>query len=56
MTLEVFNKGVSELLMAAHPDVFNQRNETRERVERNRYRKFMPFIELANQEKNNDSN
>lgn len=56
MTLEVFNKGVSELLLAADTDVFIQRNETREKVERNRYRKYLPFIELTNKENNNDSN
>lgn len=56
MTVEVFNTGMSELLMAAHPEVFIQRNETREKVERNRHRKYLPFIELANKEGNNDSN
>jgi hypothetical protein len=56
MTVEVFNKNMSELLLAAHPEVFVQRNETREKVERNRYRKYMPFIELTNKEKSNDAN
>jgi len=56
MTLDTFNKNISELLLAAHPEVFTQRNETREKVERNRYRKYTPFIELTNKENNNDSN
>ena len=56
MTVEVFNTGMSELLLAAHPEVFVQRNETREKVERNRYRKYMPFVELTNKEKSNDAN
>lgn len=56
MTVEVFNTGMGELLLAAHPEVFVQRNETREKVERNRYRKYMPFVELTNKEKSNDAN
>ena len=56
MTVATFNTGMSELLMAAHPEVFIQRNESRDKAERNRHRKYMAFVELANKEQSNDAN